>query len=203
MNGYRNRILRVDLSTRTFREESLDDKLIHDFVGGGGFGIKLLYDELSPGIDPLGEDSALIFIAGPLAGTSAQSFGRWKIFFKSPLTGGFFKSSGGGFFAPELKFAGFDAIIVRGKADKPVYLWVHDGSCELRDATYLWGLGCDDTHTLIREELHDPRVRIACIGPGGERGVKFAGVFSDRRTAGRGGGGAVMGAKNLKAVAVR
>ncbi|MBW1999250.1 MAG: aldehyde ferredoxin oxidoreductase family protein, partial [Deltaproteobacteria bacterium] len=203
MNGYRDRILHVDLSARTFREESLDEKLIRDFVGGGGFGIKLLYDELSPNVDPLGADNVLIFVAGPLAGTSAQSFGRWKIFFKSPLTGGFFKSSGGGFFASELKFTGFDVIIVRGKAENPVYLWVHNGSYELRDATYLWGLGCDDTHTLIREELHDPRVRIACIGPAGERGVKFAGVFSDRRAAGRGGGGAVMGAKNLKAIAVR
>ncbi|MBW2029394.1 MAG: aldehyde ferredoxin oxidoreductase family protein [Deltaproteobacteria bacterium] len=203
MKGYRNRVLRVDLTARSFSEESLDPTLIHDFVGGGGFGAKLLYDELPPGVDPLGEDSALVFVAGPLAGTSAQSFGRWKVFFKSPLTGGFFKSSGGGFFASELKFAGFDAIIVKGKADRPVYLWVHDGSYEFRDASYLWGLDCDDTHTLIREDLHDPKVRLACIGPAGELGVKYAGIFSDRRTAGRGGGGTVMGSKNLKAIALR
>jgi len=203
MSGYKNRVLRVDLSGRTLEEESLSKSLIQDYVGGGGFGIKWLYDDLKAGVDPMGEDNELIFVAGPLAGTSAQSFGRWKVFFKSPLTGGFFKSSGGGYFASELKFAGFDAIIIKGRADRPVYLWVHNGSYELRDAEYLWGLDCDDTHTLIREELHDPSVRLACIGPAGERGVKYAGIFTDRRTAGRGGGGAVMGFKNLKAVAVR
>lgn len=203
MSGYKNRVLRVNLSDRSLSEEPIDKDLIRDYIGGGGFGVKMLYDELAPGVDPMGEENALIFIAGPLAGTTAQSFGRWKSFFKSPLTGGFFKSSGGGFFAPEMKFAGFDAIIIKGKADRPVYLWVHDGKYELREAEYLWGLDCDDTHALIREELHDPRVRIACIGPAGERGVKYAGIFSDRRTAGRGGGGTVMGAKNLKAIALR
>lgn len=99
----------------------------------------------------------------------------------------------------ELKFAGFDAIIIRGIAERPVYLWVHDGKYELRDATYLWGLSCSDTHTLIREELGDPRIRIACIGPAGEQSVRYSGIFSDRRAAGRGGGG--MGAKKLKAIA--
>lgn len=96
MTGYKNRILRVDLTNRTFSEESLSDALIHDYVGGGGFGIKLVYDDLKAGDDPMGEDNALVFVAGPLAGTSAQSYGRWKVFFKSPLTGGFFRSSGGG-----------------------------------------------------------------------------------------------------------
>jgi aldehyde:ferredoxin oxidoreductase len=103
----------------------------------------------------------------------------------------------------EMKFAGFDAVIVKGIAEKPVYLWIHDGKVEFKDASYLWGLDCDDTHTLIREELHDPRLRLACIGPAGENGVKYAGIFSDRRTAGRGGGGTVMGAKRLKAIAFR
>lgn len=203
MGGYKNRILRVNLTKRTFSEESLNKGLIYDYIGGRGFGVKFLYDDLKPGIDPLGEESELIFIAGPLAGTNAQSFSRYKVFFKSPLTGTYFKSSSGGYLAAELKFAGFDAIIINGIADKPVYLWVHDGHYELRDATYLWGLDCDDTHTLIREELRDPRIRIACIGPAGERGVKYAGIFSDRRAAGRGGGGAVMGAKKLKAIAFR
>ena len=203
MPGYQNRILRVDLTNRSFAEESLDEDFIYSYVGGRGFGAKLLYDDLKAHTDPLGEENEIIFVSGPLGGTSAQSFSRFKIFFKSPLTGGYFMSSGGGYFAPELKFAGFDAVIVKGKADKPVYIWIHDGKYEIRDASYLWGLDCDDTHTLIREELHNPRVRLACIGPAGENGVKFAGVFSDRRAAGRGGGGAVMGAKNLKALAVR
>lgn len=203
MGGYQNRILRVNLTNRKFSEEPLSNELIHDYIGGRGFGIKMLYDDLKPGINPLGEDNELIFTAGPLAGTNAQSFGRWKVFFKSPLTGGYFKSSGGGHFASEMKFAGFDAIIIEGVADQPAYLWVHDGQYELRDATYLWGLDCDDTHTLIREELHDPNIRVACIGPAGENKVKYAGIFSDRRAAGRGGGGTVMGAKNLKAIAIR
>ena len=203
MGGYQNRILRVNLTNRKFSEEPLSNELIHDYIGGRGFGIRMLYDDLKPGINPLGEDNELIFTAGPLAGTNAQSFGRWKVFFKSPLTGGYFKSSGGGHFASEMKFAGFDAIIIEGVADQPAYLWVHDGQYELRDATYLWGLDCDDTHTLIREELHDPNIRVACIGPAGENKVKYAGIFSDRRAAGRGGGGTVMGAKNLKAIAIR
>jgi len=203
MGGYCNKILRVNLTERTFREETLDEKMILDYMGGRGFGVKMLYDELKPGIDPLGPENKLIFLAGPLGGTAAQSFGRWKVFFKSPLTGGYFKSSGGGRFAAEMKFAGLDGIIIEGKADKPVYLWIKEGKYELRGADYLWGLQCEDTHTLIREELKDPRIRIACTGPGGDNLVKYAGIFSDRRTAGRGGGGTVMGSKNLKAIAIR
>lgn len=203
MGGYKNRILRVDLTDRSVVEEPLSPDLIHEFLGGRGFGAKLLYDDLKPGTDPLGEDNELILVAGPLAGTSAQSFSRWKIFFRSPQTGTYFKSSGGGHLAAEMKFAGVDAVIVKGVSEKPVYLWIRDGKCEVRDAGYLWGLDCDDTHTLLREELRDPEVRLACIGPAGERGVKYAGVFSDRRAAGRGGGGAVMGSKNLKAIAFR
>lgn len=203
MGGYKNRILRVDLTNRTLSEESLSKDLIHDYIGGRGFGAKLLYDELKPGTDPLGEENELIFTTGPLAGTNAQSFGRWKVFFKSPLTGIYSMSCCGGYLAAELKFAGFDVVIIKGSSEQPVYLWVHDGKYELRDATYLWGLKCDDTHTLIREELGDPRIRLACIGPAGERGVKYAGIFSDRRAAGRGGAGTVMGSKKLKAIATR
>ncbi|MBN2239813.1 MAG: aldehyde ferredoxin oxidoreductase family protein [Dehalococcoidales bacterium] len=201
--GYQNKILRVDLTNRTFEEETLPDELIHDYIGGRGFGVKLLYDDLKPGTDPLGEDNELIFTAGPLAGTNAQSVSRYKVFFKSPLTGGYFKSSSGGQFGAQLKFAGLDMIIVRGKSEKPVFLYVNEGKYELRDAEYLWGLDCDDTHALIREELGDQNTKIVCIGVAGEHGVKYAGIFSDRRASGRGGGGAVMGAKNLKAIAVR
>src|SRR4030065_659705 len=193
MAGYQNRTLRVDLTERTFSEESLSNELIHSFVGGRGFGVKLLYDELKPGTDPLGEESELIFVSGPLAGTNAQSFGRYKVFFKSPLTGSYFKSSSGGYLASEMKFAGFDIIIIKGLADAPVFLWVHDGQYELRDATYLRGLDCDDTHTLIREELSDPNIRIACIGPAGERGEKYARIFTRLGNGGPGGGGTLMG----------
>jgi aldehyde:ferredoxin oxidoreductase len=203
MASFRNRILRVNLSNSSFSEDSFNDRMIHDYIGGRGFGVKMLYDDLKPGTDPLGEDSELIFLTGPLCGTHAQSFSRTKVFFKSPLTGGYFKSAAGGFWGPELKYSGFDAVVVSGIAEKPVYLWIHDGKYELRDAGYLWGLDCDDTHTLIREELHDPQVRLACIGPAGENGVRYAGIFTDRRAAGRGGGGMVMGAKKLKAIACR
>jgi aldehyde:ferredoxin oxidoreductase len=203
VGGYKNHILRVNLTNRKFSEETLSDELVHDYIGGRGFGAKLLYDELRPGIDPLGEENELICLVGPMTGTNSQSFHRWKVTFKSPLTGGYFTSSAGGFFGAEQKAAGCDIIVISGVSDKPVYLWVHDGKYQLRDATYLWGLDCDDTHTLIREELNDPRIRIACIGVAGENGVKYAGVFTDRRAAGRGGGGAVMGAKKLKAIAIR
>ncbi len=203
MSGYKNKVLRVDLSSGTFSEEPLDKAMINDYIGGRGFGVKMLYDDLKPGTDPLGEDNELIFMAGPIAGTNAQSFSRYKVFFKSPLTGTYFKTCSGGHMAKEMKFAGFDAVVVRGKADKPVYLWIHDGKYELKNAEYLWGLDCDDTHTLIREELHDQNIRLGCIGPSGENRVKYAGIFSDRRACGRGGGGTVMGSKNLKAIAFR
>jgi len=203
IGGYKKRILKVNLSDRKISEETVNDQLIHDYIGGRGFGAKLLYDGLKPGIDPLGEENLLIFLAGPMAGTKAQSFGRWLVVFKSPLTGTYYRSCGGGHFAAELKRSGLDAVIIEGQSDTPVYLWINDGNYELRDADYLWGLDCDDTHTLIREELQDPYIRVACIGPAGEHGVKYAGIFSDRRAAGRGGGGAVMGAKKLKAIACR
>jgi len=179
MGGYRNRILRVDLSNGAFSEEVLSDELIHDYIGGRGFGSKLLYDGLKAGVDPMSPDNEIIYMAGPLAGTNAQSFARWKIYFKSPLTGTIFKSSGGGHFASELKFAGFDGVIIKGVAEKPVYIWINDGNYELRDATFLWGLDCDDTHAFIREELKDQRIRITCIGPAGEHGVRFAGVYEE------------------------
>jgi len=203
MAGYMGKILRVDLSSGKLQEEPINARMKRDFIGGRGFGAKMLYDDLKPHTDPLGADNEMIFLVGPLCGTNAQSFGRWSIFFRSPLTGTGFSSTGGGFLGNELKAAGFDGLIIKGKSEKPVYLWVHDGKYELKDASDMWGLSCDQTHTYIREQLHDPLVRIATIGPSGERLVKMAGVFSDRRAAARGGGGAVMGAKNLKAIALR
>lgn len=133
----------------------------------------MLYDDLKPGIDPYGEENEVIFIAGPLAATGAQSVGRFEIYFKSPLTGGYFQSSGGGFFAPEMKYAGYDVIVIKGKADKPVYLWINDDKVEIRDAAYLWGLNLADSEQLIREELNDPFVRVAAIGPAGENMTFF------------------------------
>lgn len=197
------KILRVDLSSRKITTAEVEKQVFIDFIGGRGFGAKLAFDELSPGVDALAPENRLIFVTGPLAGTGAQSFGRWKVFFKSPLTGGYFKSSGGGHFGAELHKAGWDVVIIEGEAEGPVYLWIDGDKVEIRDAGYLWGLDCDDTHTLIRELHHDQRIRLACIGPAGENIVRYAGIFSDRRTAARGGGGTLMGRKKLKAIAVR
>ena len=137
IGGYKNRILRVNLTDGKLSEDTLDSELLHDYIGGRGFGAKLLYDDLKPGIAPLSEKNELISLVGPMTGTNSQSFHRWKVTFKSPLTGGYFTSSAGGFFGAEQKAAGFDVIIINGASDKPVYLWVHDGKYQLRDATHL------------------------------------------------------------------
>lgn len=197
------KVLRVDLTTRTLETSEISKADYIGYIGGRGFGAKLAYDEIESGTEPFEPENKLIFVTGPLAGTSAQSFGRWKVFFKSPLTNGYFKSSGGGHFASELHKAGWSVIIVSGVSEKPVYLWIDGNRAELRDAGHLWGLDCDNTHTLVRELHKDKGIRLACIGPAGENLVKYAGIFSDRRTAARGGGGTLMGQKKLKAVAVR
>jgi len=202
LGGYTGKLLQVDLTKNKIVEKSLSPEMIKAFIGGRGFGIKILFDEVKPRIDPLSPENKIIITTGPLAGTNAQSFARWIVTTKSPLTGTYFRSVGGGWFAPELKFAGYDLIVVEGKAEKPMYCWISDGKCEIKDASHLWGITTEETHRLIREET-DPKARIVCIGPAGENLVRFACVVSDRRTAGRGGVGAVMGSKNLKAIAVR
>ena len=203
MGGYAGKILRVNLTEGKITEEKPSDELIKNYIGGRGWGIKILYDELEPNIDPLGPENKMVFSVGPLCGTKAQSFARWLVQFKSPLTGIYCRSSGGGFFGAQLKFAGLDAIIVEGKAEKPVYLWIHDGEYEIRDASKLWGLNTITTEERIKEELGEPRASVACIGPAGENLVKFSAIMAEQRAAGRGGGGCVMGSKNLKAIAVR
>lgn len=197
------RLLRVDLTNNRIEKTEMDQKTFIDYIGGRGFGAKLTYDEIQAGIDPYAPENKLVFITGPLAGTSAQSFGRWKVFFKSPLTGGYFKSSGGGHFGSELHKAGWSVVIVEGESEKPVYLWIDGDKVELRNAEHLWGLRCDDTHSLVRELHKDKNIRLACIGPAGENLIRYAGIFTDRRTAARGGGGNLMGKKKLKAIVVR
>jgi len=172
-----------------------------DFVGGRGIGIKYLYQELSPGIDPLGEDNKLFFAIGPLAGTGALSFSRWMVITKSPLTGTYGRAVGGGSFGARMGFAGLDLIIVEGKATKPVYLYIEDGHYEIKDAAGLWGLDTAITQGRL-SEIHGIDTRIACIGPAGEKLVRYANIMSERRSASRGGVGTVMGSKNLKAIVV-
>ncbi len=203
MNGWIGKILRVNLTNGEFKVEDLDKNLAIKFLGGRGLGSKILYDEIDPRIDPLGPENKLILATGPLTGTSASAAGRYMAITKSPLTGTIACSNSGGHFGPELKFSGFDMIIIEGKAKEPVYLYIEDGALEIRDAKSIWGKTTHEATDQIHEET-DIDSKIACIGPGGERLVRFACIVNDKhRAAGRSGVGAVMGSKNLKAVAVR
>jgi len=195
------KFLRVDLSSGIAREEDIPSEVVRDFIGGRGLGIKYLYDELSPNVDPLGPDNKLMLLTGPLAGSGAQSCSRWMVITKSPLTGAYIRSVGGANFAAALNFAGFDFVLCEGKAEEPVYLHIENGKGALKDAQELWGLDTLQTQEKL-EALHGKKTRTACIGPSGENGVLYSGVVSGRRICARGGVGTVMGSKNLKAVAV-
>ncbi len=203
-DGYTGKILRVDLTTGKIATEPINREWAKHHIGGKGLGARYLFEELKPGVDPLSPDNVLMIWTGPLVGTMVPLTSRYAVITKSPLTGTFLDSYAGGYFGPELKYAGFDAIIIKGKASKPVYLWVKDGKAELRDAKNIWGKDTYETENLIRKETGEKYARVACIGPAGEKLSLIAGVTSDlTRNAGRGGGGAVFGSKNLKAVAVR
>jgi aldehyde:ferredoxin oxidoreductase len=195
------RILRVNLSDGRVSTDSVPEKIAADFVGGRGYGIRYLYDELAPGADSLGGSNVLMMLTGPLAGTTAQAVSRWMTCTKSPLTGAFVRSVCGADFGAWLKFAGYEIIIIEGRAEKPVYLHVTPDGCKIMDAGEIWGKDTKETQWWLTQS-HGKNTRTACIGPAGENLVKYAAVVSDRRTAGRGGTGAVMGSKNLKAVAV-
>ncbi len=197
------RILRVDLSTGTITTEPTSDHLTDSF-GGRGFGQWILFREVAPEVDAYDARNILTLGTGALTGTTAPASGRLSVDTKNTLTGGVCSSNVGGHFAPELKYAGFDAVVITGQSPKPVYLWIHDGEASLRDASHLWGLDTWQTEKALRSELGDPGVRVALIGPAGENLVRGACLIVDRaRAAGRGGAGAVMGSKRLKAVAVR
>jgi aldehyde:ferredoxin oxidoreductase len=204
MKGYMGKILRIDLTKEKIETQDLDQNLARKFIGGSGLATKILNDETGPETDPLGPENRLILMTGPFAATPVITSGRHQVVTKSPLTGAYTESDSGGTWGPNLKRAGFDGIVITGQASRPVYLWVTEGRAEIRDASRVWGL---DTYTLdsaIRKETLDEAV-VASIGPGGEKGVRFASIMNDgkdARAAGRGGAGAVMGSKNLKAIAV-
>lgn len=203
--GYMGKLLCVDLMQGKITEEPLDVELAHSYIGGSGLGAFLLYRDTGPGTDPLGPDNPLLFLTGPLTGTRALTSGRYAVVTRSPLTGIWAEADAGGRFGPQLKRAGYDGIIVRGCADKPVYLYVDDGRVELRAADDLWGKDTYETEEIIRERTA-PDVSVACIGPAGENLVLIASIMNEGshgRAAGRAGVGAVMGSKNLKAIAVR
>ncbi len=202
MNGWRGKVLRVNLSTGTVAQEHLDPEMARAFIGGRGFGIYVLLKELDPLCDPLAPENVMVMATGPLTGTKAPTGARYMVMTKSPLTGAVTCSNSGGQFPAALKHSGVDMIVFVGKAPEPVYLWIDQGHAELRPAAHLWGKTTHETDDALRLETH-PEARVACIGPAGERQVLFAGIMNDKdRAAGRSGVGAVMGAKNLKAVAV-
>lgn len=202
--GYTGNILRVNLTSSTITTEYLDKNLRRRYLGGSGFIAYYLWKELQRGTDPLGPGNKLIIATGPVTGTSIMGSGRHSLGAKSPLTGGIAFSQVGEFGGTEMKRAGFDVIIVEGKSETPVYLSIKDRQVELRDATNLWGKETRETQQAIREELGDEKVRVMLIGPGGERLTRYACIMSGLYdAAGRGGLGAVMGSKNLKAIAIR
>ncbi len=208
MYGYMGKILRVNLSNGTITEEFPEDETLKMFLGGAGLATKYLFDEVKAGIDPLSPKNKLIFMTGPMTGTSSPSTGRYSVVAKSPLTGFWGHANSGGYWGRDLKRAGFDGLIFEGLSEKPVYLVTDEGKAELRDATHLWGKNTSETTKLIKEELGE-KFNVACIGIGGENLVKFAAIMNDAdeqnwgRAAGRCGLGAVMGSKKIKAIASR
>ncbi len=195
------KILRIDLTNGKTSVEIVPERIAADFVGGRGYGVRYLWDEIKPGVDPLSPDNKLLLITGPLAGTSAVAVSRWMAVTKSPLTGAFARSVCGADFGAWLKFLGYEVLIIEGKADKPVYLHLTAAGCSVEPAAEIWGRDTKQTQEWLIGK-HGKNTRSACIGPGGENLVKYAAIVSDRRTAGRCGTGAVMGSKNLKAVAI-
>lgn len=202
MNGWTGIILRVNLTTGEIKKEPTNLQDAKLFIGARGLASKILTDEIDPKIDPLSADNKLIFAPGPLSGTMAPSMGRYDVVCKAPLTGLLAASNSGGSFGPEVKFAGYDMIIIEGAAKKPVYLWVNDDKIEIRDASDIWGKNVPDTTEALRAAT-DEDAKVACIGPAGEKKVLYASIMNEmHRAAGRSGVGAVMGSKNLKAVVV-
>jgi len=202
--GYAGKILHVDLTRSKAWTEEPSDTFYRRYIGGQGFVGYYLLKEVPKGADPLGPENVLIFATGTITGIPVAGAGRSCMGAKSPLTGGYGQADVGGFFGAELKQAGYDAVVVYGQAAKPVYLWIKEGEVEIRPAEHLWGKTTLDTQEAIQAELGDSKVRLAMIGPGGEKLVRYACVINDlRHAAGRSGLGAVMGSKNLKAVAAR
>ena len=201
--GYTGRYLRIDLTRGKVAEHPLQKEWARYYIGGSGMGARILYDEVPPRVDAFSPGNRLIFATGPITGTVFPPSGRYCVVAKSPLTGIWGEAHSGGYFGPELKFAGYDLIVFEGRARKPVYLVIKDDKAELRQAKELWGHNTAETTDMLEEEL-GKEIRVACIGQAGERLVRFACVMNDRyRAAGRGGLGAVMGSKRLKAIAVR
>lgn len=201
--GYLRRVLKVNLTTRSIIKEEVPESYLRGYLGGLGLGARLYYDLVPWNVEPLSPENVVILITGPVQGTLIPGSGRGLIISKSPLTNRFFSSNFGGYFTRELKEAGYDAVIISGKSDEPLYLKIDDGDVELRSASKMWGMNAYEVQDAIKDELGDRKFQVLCIGPSGENLVRISAVIHDIRAAGRGGIAAVFGFKKLKAVAVR
>ena len=201
--GYTGKLLRVNLTSGKIKEESMKEEWAEKYLGGAGIASRILYDELKPGIDPLGPKNKTLIMTGPVNGTIIPTASRVGAYCKSPLTGSFFHGTAGGHIGAELKYAGWDGIIIEGRASVPVYLWIDDDLVEIREASHLWGMHSYEVQEKLKEELGLDEVHVASIGPAGELLNRFACITFGARVTGRGGTGAVWGSKKLKAVAVR
>ena len=202
--AWAEKILRVNLSAGTVKSEPLNMEWAKAYIGSRGLGSKYLVEEIDPKVDPLSPENKIIWATGPLTGTMASTGGRYTVITKGPLTGAIACSNSGGYWGAELKMAGWDMVIFEGKSAKPVYLYINDDHAELRDASHLWGKSVWETEETLKKSLQDPLTRVSSIGKAGENLVLYAAVVNDlHRAAGRSGVGAVMGSKNLKAIAVR
>ena len=203
MFGFTGRLLHIDLTTTVRSTKKLDETVARHYLGGGGLGAQIL-SSMNWEVDPLGPENRLFFVTGPLTGTPAPLCSRYTVCAKSPLTTIWGETHASGFWGPELKAAGLDGIILDGRAERPVYLWIKDGKVEIKDARHLWGKDTFDTEDIIKQDLGDKSTSVACIGPAGEKLSRMAAIINDHgRVAARCGIGAVMGSKNLKAIAVR
>ncbi|GAB6145316.1 aldehyde ferredoxin oxidoreductase family protein [Desulfocicer niacini] len=202
MKGWIGKILRVDLTTGVLEDELLDPKVVKDYIGGRGIGIYYLNKEMDPTCDPFSPENLMVMMTGPLTGTGAPTGARYMVMTKSPLTGAVTCSNSGGMMPREIKRAGYDGVIFKGKSEKPVFLWINNGKAQLKSAEHIWGKNVPESTDMLLSET-DPKARVACIGPAGENKVLFAGIMNEKhRAAGRSGVGAVMGSKNLKGVVV-
>jgi aldehyde:ferredoxin oxidoreductase len=201
--GFHGRLLHIDLTTRKYSCRDLEEPRLQAFLGGIGLGTSLLYDFAPPGVEPFSPDNPLILTSAPLVGTGLTTTAKFAVVTKSPLTGLIADSLSSSFFALELKYTGLDALVITGQASSPVYISISDQEIEIRAGEHLWGKSPRETEVLIRSELRNAEARVAAIGQAGENGVRFATISNEGRHAGRGGVGAVMGAKNLKAIALR
>lgn len=204
MYGTTGKVLRVDLTAGSWEVEQLSEEFYRQYPGGKALAGYILLNEMPANVEPLSPENILVIANGLLTGAPVSTATRYTVSARSPLTNAYGESEAGGFWGPELKMAGFEAIVLKGKSPEPVYLWIRDGEVELRSANHLWGQKTAEAQEVIRTELGDPKVRVLQIGPAGENLVRFAGITNDlRHFNGRNGMGAVMGSKNLRAIAVR